>query len=83
MIKLPCLDYAINDIKRGEVKSVLLHPRYDRELIYIAGVPITLITEGQRDHDIVFNTGTASRTTRITKSVEKIGTKIVLKFLTL
>ena len=40
-IKLPCLDYALNDKKRGEVKSVLLHPRYDRELIYVAGVPFS------------------------------------------
>ena len=39
VIKLPCLDYVIINKKRGEVKSVLLHPRYDRELIYLAGVP--------------------------------------------
>ena len=39
VITLPCLDYVINDKKRGEVKLVLLHPRYDRELIYITGVP--------------------------------------------
>ena len=38
VIKLPCLDYVVNKKIRGEVKSVLLHPRYDRELIYLAGV---------------------------------------------
>ena len=37
-IKLLFLDYIINDIKRREVKSVLLQPQYDRELIYITGV---------------------------------------------
>ena len=39
VIKLPCLDYVVNNKKRGEVKSVLLHPRHDRELIYVADVP--------------------------------------------
>ena len=39
VVKLSCLDYVINDKKRGEVKSVLLHPRYDRELISVADVP--------------------------------------------
>ena len=41
VMKLPCLDYVINDKIRGEVKSVLLHPRYDRELIYVAGGPFS------------------------------------------
>ena len=46
VIKLPCLDYVINKKKRGEVKSVLLHPWYDRELIYVAGIPFYLFHGG-------------------------------------
>ena len=38
-IKLPYLNYVINDIKRGEVKSILIHPQYYRDLIYVTGVP--------------------------------------------
>ena len=56
VIKLSCLDYVINDKKRGEVKSVLLHPRYDRELIYVAGVPFHGGPDGLQ------NTGTANYT---------------------
>ena len=62
VIKLPCLDYVIINKKRGEVKSVLLHPRYDRELIYLAGVPFypfhggpegrQTITSHHADHQI-------------------------------
>ena len=74
-MKLPCLDYVINDKIRGEVKLVLSHPRYDRELIYVAGVPFSPFHGGPdglqvRDGKLI------PRTTRITRSIEKNGTNL-------
>ena len=74
IIKLPCLDYVINDKKRGEVKSVLLHPRYDRELIYVAGVPFSPFHGGPDGLQVCFQYRDGKlipRTTRITRSIEK------------
>ena len=38
----------------SEVKSVLLHPRYDRELIYVAGVPFSLFHGGPDGLQVCF-----------------------------
>ena len=59
--------------------SPIVHPKEDRELIYITGVFLfTLITEGQMDYKVIFNTETASFNsvprgprTRITKELNQ------------
>ena len=78
-MKLPCLDYVINDKIRGKVKSVLLNPRYDRELIYVAGVPFSPFHGGPDGLHICFQYRDGKlipRTTRITRSIEKNGTNL-------
>ena len=75
-IKLPFLDYVINDI--NEVKSNQSYYTHGMiESLFILLVFLfNLITEGQRDYKIVFNTGTASYNL-VPRGSPKNGTNLV------